>query len=185
MSCAATVDVARFVVLLRAVNVGGRTLSMAALRDACEASGCTDVQTYIQSGNAVLTASTRSASTVERDVHDAIAAETGMDVAVLARTAGEMQKIVTSNPFARREVELRRLHVIFLARKPETPAGDTIDAAKHAPDRFRIAGREVYLDLPNGLGTSKLVPAVVRAVRVPATTRNWNTVTKLADLVSR
>jgi len=184
MSCATTVDVGRFVVLLRAVNVGGRTLSMTALRDACEASGCTDVQTYIQSGNAVLAASTRSASTVERDVHDAIAAETGMDVAVLARTAGEMQKIVASNPFARRGIEPRRLHVIFLARKPKA-AGSAIDTAKHAPDRFRIAAREVYLDLPNGLGTSKLVPAVVRAVGVPATTRNWNTVTKLADLVSR
>jgi uncharacterized protein (DUF1697 family) len=185
MSCAATVDVTRFVVLLRAVNVGGRTLSMAALRDACETSGCTDVQTYIQSGNAVLTASTRSASTVERDVHDAIAAETGMDVTVLVRTTGEMQKIVASNPFVGPGVEARRLHVIFLARQPKASAESAVDAAKHAPERFRIAGREVYLDLPSGHGTSKLVPAVVRAVGVPATTRNWNTVTKLADLVSR
>jgi len=185
MSCGATVDVARFVVLLRAVNVGGRTLSMTALRDACEASGCTDVQTYIQSGNVVLTASTRSTSTVERAVHDAIAAETGMDVDVLARTAGEMQTIVANNPFARRGIELPRLHVVFLARKPKATPGSAIDAAKHAPDRFRVVGREVYLDLPNGLGTSKLVPAVVRAVGVRATTRNWNTVTKLADLVSR
>ncbi|MCA1750154.1 MAG: DUF1697 domain-containing protein, partial [Sphingomonadales bacterium] len=39
------------VVLMRAVNVGGRTLPMAELRALCEKLGFGNPQTYIQSGN--------------------------------------------------------------------------------------------------------------------------------------
>ena len=46
----------RYVALLRAINVGGTgKLSMALLREICTDCGCTDVATYIQSGNVVLT----------------------------------------------------------------------------------------------------------------------------------
>lgn len=47
------------VVLLRGVNVGGKNkLPMALLRETCESLGCTDVSTYIQSGNVVLRSTT-------------------------------------------------------------------------------------------------------------------------------
>ncbi|MBA3266271.1 MAG: DUF1697 domain-containing protein, partial [Nocardioidaceae bacterium] len=43
------------VVLLRGINVGGRhKLPMPLLRETCESLGCTDVTTYIQSGNVVV-----------------------------------------------------------------------------------------------------------------------------------
>ena len=45
----------RVVALLRGINVGGHRLSMADLRRHLEDLGCTDVATYIQSGNVVLT----------------------------------------------------------------------------------------------------------------------------------
>jgi uncharacterized protein (DUF1697 family) len=51
------------------------------------------------------------------------------------------------------------------------------------PDEFRIAGREVYLLCPNGYGKTKLNNTLwERKLKVGATTRNWNTVTKLLEL---
>ena len=65
------------------------------------------------------------------------------------------------------------------------PFARTIDAAKYAPDEFTVAGREVYVCCPNGYGRTKLNnPFFERAIGTVATTRNWNTVTKLAAMVA-
>src|SRR6202035_1973185 len=42
-----------YVAMLRGVNVGGNSLKMEWLRQACEALGLQDVRTYVQSGNIV------------------------------------------------------------------------------------------------------------------------------------
>ena len=56
-----------WVALLRAINLGARNkVPMAELRAAFEAAGCTDVQTYIQSGNVVFRAPSRSATALRR-----------------------------------------------------------------------------------------------------------------------
>ena len=50
-------------------------------------------------------------------------------------------------------------------------------------DELRVIGREIYLCLPDGYGRSKLSNAYFeKRLGVPATSRNWNTVTKLAEL---
>ncbi len=65
----------------------------------------------------------------------------------------------------------------------DTSALDALDQGAFAPDRFQLAGRELYLWCPNGIGRSKLADAVGRArLGVTATARNWNTVTKLLAL---
>jgi uncharacterized protein (DUF1697 family) len=48
---------ARWIALLRGINVGGHNkIPMAELRECCEAIGCRAVQSYIQSGNLVFSA---------------------------------------------------------------------------------------------------------------------------------
>jgi uncharacterized protein (DUF1697 family) len=46
-----------FVAMLRGVNVGGNSLKMDWLREACEGIGLGNVRTYVQSGNIVLPSS--------------------------------------------------------------------------------------------------------------------------------
>ena len=54
-----------------------------------------------------------------------------------------------------------------------------------APDEFRLVGREIYLHFPGGYGRSKLSNAYFeKQLGVVATTRNWKTVTALAELVA-
>lgn len=151
----------RFVALLRGINVGGhRIIKMAALREIFTGAGATDVATYIQSGNVVFSHARPSAARFEA----AITAATGFAVPVILRTAAEI--VAIAHPFD----DDAHVHVMFAAA-PQVP---TIVAA--APEAYVVRGRDIYLYLPAGLGTSKLAPALGK---LPVTARNWRTVQQL------
>jgi len=178
-------DVVREIVLLRGVNVGGRTLSMAALRDALTAAGCREVVTYIQSGNVVLTPPRRRPSDVvgwfERIVTDLA----GYDVPVVVRTGAELERVVRSNPYP--DAAGKQLHVVFFGNAVRSAVMKGLDLASFAPEHCTLVGRDLYLFLPDGMGRAKLPVALEKAGRnatPPAigTARNWNTVRKLVDL---
>jgi uncharacterized protein (DUF1697 family) len=60
-----------------------------------------------------------------------------------------------------------------------------IDAARTGAEDFAVAGREVYLYLPDGYGRTKLTNDLFeRKLGVTATTRNWRTVNALADAMA-
>jgi len=177
-----------YVSLLRAVNVGGRKVPMAELRALFEELGHDDVVTYVQSGNVVSRVTTRSAAAVERSVSMAIGAAFGFEVDVLVRTPKQMQAVLDGNPFSGGSAPPapKTLHVTFLATTPAAARVHELDGSAFAPDEFRVDGRTVYLSCPNGYGTTKITNAwFERKLQVPATTRNWNTVTTLLELSRR
>jgi len=166
------------VALLRGINVGGRSvLKMADLRAVAEGCGFDDVRTYVQSGNLVFRAA-GSAAEASTALRESLQAETGRDIAVAIRTAAQMAAVVERCPFE----DTASVHVTFLvdgvrATKP------TVDGDAFAPERYEVRGREVYLYLPSGIGRSPLAQALTKAGRAAdGTTRNWRTVTALAEL---
>jgi uncharacterized protein (DUF1697 family) len=174
---------ATYVVMLRAVNVGrGRAVPMAPLRDAITGAGHADVRTYVQSGNVVLR-SRASPAGVARSVHDIVAADFGLDVAVVVRTAAEMADVAAHNPFVRADADPgRQLHVAFLADRPAAAAVAAVDPHRAAPEELRVRNREVYLWCPDGMGRSKVMVGVERGLGTPATVRNWRTVLELTRM---
>jgi uncharacterized protein (DUF1697 family) len=61
-----------------------------------------------------------------------------------------------------------------------------LDPERSPGDEFAVVGREVYLHTPNGYGVSKLSNAYFeKKLGVAGTSRNWNTVTALAELARR
>jgi uncharacterized protein (DUF1697 family) len=171
--------VATYVALLRGINIGKRQLPMAALRSACEDAGCTEVQTYVQSGNVVLRDTARSALAVQRRLAQQISDAAGFDVLVVVRTAKEMAAVVAGNPYP--HAAGKQLHVAFLDEKPGKAQLTPLDAAATNGEGYTVAARDIYLHLPNGMGQSKLGAAMSKLSLV-ATVRNWNTVTTLADM---
>src|SRR5439155_26258659 len=106
--------VARHVVLLRGINIGSRRrVSMPDLRDLLTAAGFEDVQTYVQSGNVVLS-SRMSPQRVARECERHIADGFGLDIAVVVRARDELAGVVTRNPLGRLAVDPRRYQVTFL-----------------------------------------------------------------------
>lgn len=170
----------RWVGLLRAVNVGGRALPMAALRQAAADAGCTEVTTLLASGNVVFTATGGQAS-VRGALEQAIEAGSGLRVEVLLRTKPSLQKLLAANPFP--EGNPSRVLVGFLDGPAPAGLAARLDELANA-EQVRVAGSEVWLHFPDGVGRSKLfekLPGVLRPRIV--TTRNVNTVTKLVDLL--
>ena len=169
-----------YVALLRGINVGGaRKVAMADLRDLFSRLGHADVQTYVQSGNVVFgTARTPVASAIER----AIAHDLGQEVTVLLRSSVEMAAIVAGNPFADR-ADPKSLHATLLVRAPERDRVAEVAARDFGDEELQVEGTTVYLHLPHGYGRTRLNNAFFeRRLAVPATTRNWRTVTTLVDM---
>jgi uncharacterized protein (DUF1697 family) len=173
-----------YVSLLRAVNVGsGRAAPMATVREVFESLGHRDVVTYVQSGNVVSTSSARRAATVAADAGAALRDQLGLDTVVIVRTAAELRAVVEGWPFPADPAASRAAHVTFLAERPSVGLPEL---AAYAPDEALLARREVYLRLPDGMGRTKLNNAFFeRRLGVPATTRNWRTVTELVRLSAR
>lgn len=174
------------VALLRGINLAGRTrVSMADLRRLVTELGHADVRTHLQSGNVVFTNSGGSPSRVARDIEQRIAEELDLSVDVLLRTADDMAAVVAANPFRKEVDDISTLHVTFLAQPPDRKAVRAFQAPDGDPARYAIVDREVYLHTPQGYGRSKLSNAYVeRKLEVRATTRNWNTVSKLHQLTA-
>jgi uncharacterized protein (DUF1697 family) len=174
-----------YVALLRGINLGARNkVSMSDLRALLEALGAEDVSTYVQSGNVVFRSTERPA-TLERSIERRIRKDLGLSVTVLVRRRSQLARVVSANPFATQRADPKTLHVTFLAEKPEAACVRALDPTHGAPDEFRVVGQNVYLRCPNGYGRSKLTNAFFeKQLGVAATTRNWKTVTTLAELAS-
>ena len=167
------------VALLRAVNVGGRSLPMAELRTIVEGCGHGDVRTYIQSGNVVFTTAKRNGEQVARGIERAILDASGLATDVTVRTGAELADVLDHDPFAGEDPAFR--HVIFRIGTGPAPR-PAIDEEAFLPEAVRPYGRELILHLPDGMGRSKLAVALSRRGGERGTARNWRTVGKLAEL---
>src|SRR6478752_2910255 len=118
---------ARYVALLRGINVGGNNLiRMADLRACLDADGFDDVRTYIQSGNVLFTASGSSATITTR-LERTLSAGFGYEATVALRSARQFRAIVDAAPEGFGVDRQRyRSDVIFLM-PPLTPAPATAD----------------------------------------------------------
>ena len=173
----------RLVVLLRGINVGGRKkISMADLRALLAERGYADVQTYLQSGNAVVS-SDRPPADVERDVSSAIASALGHEVDVVVRTAEQISAVVAEDPFADVRNDHRFHQAVFLAGEPDAQALAELEATDFAPERLVVRPGVLHAWCPDGVNDSPLIKALGR-VRTSATARDWRTVEKLAEMAA-
>jgi uncharacterized protein (DUF1697 family) len=171
-----------YVALIRGINVGGnQMLPMKDLVKLMEKNACTDVRTYIQSGNVVF-CSTSDAASVAKRLSSAIEKGHGFEPRVLVLTAAELAKAAAANPFPEAEQDPKTVHLFFLAARPTKADLKGMDALKTRTERYALKGTVFYLHTPDGFGTSKLAARVEKLLGVEATARNWRTVGKLLEL---
>lgn len=142
---------------------------MAQLRAALTAAGYEDVQTLIASGNVVLGAPRKPSPAA---LEQLIADEFGVATTVIVRSSAQIRRLARAKPFP------RDAHVAFLARPPRSTA------SLEGLDPFEVVGPDIVVHTPNGYAAVQLSGAVIeKALGIPATVRNWNTVEKLAVLM--
>ena len=195
------------VALLRGINVGGKNmLPMGALVEIFEGAGCTEVRTYINSGNVVFAAGAEVVKRVARVVEGEIEKRFGFRAPVVVRTAEEMARVgerhllagesANAKGKAQRDkqggegagLEARgdkSLYVAFLAEEPGAERVGKLDPKRSPGDEFVVRGREVYLRLGNGAGETKLTAAyfdsVLGTVSTFGTGGRWGELVGMCD----
>ena len=175
-----------YVALLRGINVGGKhTLPMKDLAQIAGDCKCSEVRTYIQSGNVVFAASPAASRNLPRLIDQKIEERFGFSAPVILRTREELARVVRGNPFLKAGLPERALHVYFLADLPSASAVKSLDANRSIPDEFRVVGREIYLHVPNGMGRTKLTSTYFDSkLSTICTARNWATINTLLQMMS-
>ncbi len=175
-----------YVALLRGINVGGKNmLPMKMLAAMFGDAGCTEVRTYIQSGNVVFRALPSVVEGLPDRIASEIEAQLGLRVPVVMRSAEEMASVLVRSPFLGEGASLegKSLYVFFLADLPDASAVAKLDPDRSPPDRYVVNGREIYAHLLNG-ARSKLTNAYFDSkLKTVSTARNWNTVVKLSEMM--
>jgi uncharacterized protein (DUF1697 family) len=170
--------------LLRAVNLGPHNqIAMSDLRALLTDAGVRQVQTLLQSGNAVFRADAAPA-TLESRFADAAAKQLGLTTDFFVRTAAEWRSILAANPFTQAaSADPAHLLLMCLKRPPSREAVAALRAAIKGRELIEVKGREAYLVYPDGIGRSRLTTALIeQQLATRGTARNWNTVRKLAAL---
>ena len=174
----------KFVVLLRGVNVGkGNRVPMADFRSLLAEAGFDGVATLLNSGNAVFSASGRSASSHARQIGTRLRESLSVDVPVIVKPASEFVAAVKECPF-----DLAAdLHSRFLVAFGQDGAAlQTLLALAPlvgAEERFHIGAHAAYLCCAPGLLESRAGSALLGKLGRQVTSRNWATVLKLRALL--
>jgi uncharacterized protein (DUF1697 family) len=170
--------------LLRAVNVGGRTVPMAELRALCAELGWEDVATYVQSGNIVFS-STAKPPELETEIEAALAERFAFDVPAIVRTSAQWASHAAATPFPDASFESASRLLLYVSKRPPVAGAEAAIQARAADgERVRRAGNALWIHYPAGSGRSKLTPSLIdKAIGSPATGRNLRTVLRLKEML--
>ncbi len=169
----------RYVALWRGINVGkAKRLTMADLKALLGDMGATDVTTVLNSGNAVFDSKKKLAAD---KVRAAVAAQLGVDAAVILKTAAEWAAIAAEQPVAEAD-DPSRLMVAIPAQAGALQA--VADIVADSGERFVVTAHAAYLWCGNGILESKAAVALLKKLGEAGTTRNWATVQKLNALAN-
>lgn len=177
----------KYVVLLRGVNVGGsHCVPKAEFQAALEDMGFTDVQIYLNSGNAVITSDYPPA---EGDVRANLEACFGFTIPTLVLPASQIQKIAAAIPTSwtndppRKDKSGQKSDVLFLFDDINTPEILRKIGHKSGIETMRYLEGAIITNISRkNQAKGSLKKLTGNKLYGSMTIRNINTVRKLAEL---
>jgi len=152
-----------FIALFRGINVGGHhSLPMRELVVILENMGLENIRTYIQSGNVIFQSKVNHDTGFSTKISSSVEAIKGFEPGVLLLSPEEFQTAIDKCPFSTDVGKL--LHFFFLGEIPEGPDLESLEALKSETEEFQLINKVFYLYAPDGIGRSKLVTKVEKAM---------------------
>ncbi len=172
----------RYIAFLRAINVGGHTVTMARLKQIFEAMGFSDVDTFIASGNVIFSTRTKDAAALKKKIEAQLEKVLGYEVTTFLRSDAEVARIAAGKPFAAAKVKASKtLLVGFMDAPFSSDTAKSWLALKSDADDFYADGREAYWLCKDGQGQSKYFNvSFEKMLKTRLTFRSMNTVVRLA-----
>lgn len=176
----------QWIALLRAANTGGpTTLRNADLKRVFDSAGFSDVRTYGQSGNVVLTASISSRDELTRVVEERLRAHLGRPIDVFVLSPAELRHIEADNPFGPAERGCNRAsHVMVLASQPDETHRDALMASQGNDYCFAVRDRALYFTYPRESERHRRTVDFEKLLGVRGTARSSRVMAKLVELTS-
>ncbi len=173
----------KYIAFLRAINVGGHTVKMDALRQLFESLGFANVETFIASGNVIFETKAGNANALEMKIEACLKESLGYEVATFIRTDAELAEIAKYQPFPQSQLDVAAaLNIGFLADPLDDAAVQKLMPLRTDIDDFHVHGREIYWLCKKKQSESKISNVVIeKALGVKSTLRGVNTVKKLAE----
>jgi len=167
---------------LRAINVGGHTVTMARLREVFESLGFFKVETFIASGNVVFEADETKTKALETRIEKGLRDALGYEVVTFIRTPSEVAAIAAYAPFpAEAMAQAKGVNVAFLRDEISAETTQKLMGLKTEFDDFLAHGREVYWLCRTRQSDSKISNVLLeKSLGLRMTIRGENTVKKMA-----
>ncbi len=167
------------VALLRGINVGGKNrIAMEVLRECFAQAGCSDVKSYIQSGNLTFHVHPNEVESLPKRVAIAMEKAVGFSVPVIVRSLTELVATIDAMPFDCSDTSAS-FQILFLSSVPST----SLDATRSPDDQFALIGDALYVRYGVGIGRSKLTNAYIdKTLQTTSTARNLKTLRALTGL---
>lgn len=167
------------VAFLRAINVGGRRVTMERLRAAFEGLRFDEVSTFIASGNVVFRA-TGASPQLEPRIEDTLSRALGFEVVTFVRSASQIRRIVGGQPFGPRAADV--VHVGFLKKAVTGSVRSALSSLSNDTDEVEARGKQLYWLARGGMGRATISGAALeKTLGQPTTLRSLKMLRRLDE----
>ncbi|WP_182524267.1 DUF1697 domain-containing protein [Nocardioides dongkuii] len=170
---------ATWIGFLRAINLGAkRKFPKAAIVEAVQDAGFTDVATHINTGNVRFDTSMRSRARIEAALEESFLATAGFEVPTICFTQAELREIAER---AESFGHGGRHYVSLLKGEPSADAVRLLEERSTAEEVAKVSGRAVHLLLGENYHEARLTNATVEKALGVSTNRNLTVISTLAQ----
>lgn len=173
---------ARYVALLRGINVGGHRVKMDRLKELFEELNLDDVSTFIASGNVIFSTDSKNERALTGRIEQHLLERLGYEVATFLRSPAQLEAISLFEPPTAVVTEIPvAVYVMLLRDGVPDELRTTLVGLESATDSFRFIGSEVYWCIQGKISESPLFAREMdRALKgIVTTSRTLNTIHRL------
>ncbi len=163
---------------------GHKVIKMDDLRQCFESMRFKNVRTYIQSGNVIFESMESNTVKLCKTIEKGLTKSFGHEISVFIRTHGELQTIARQNPFKKITTHAKsKMFVTFVSEEVKPKPNVPLYSTRKDVEIIAVKRKDLF-SLSHEVNGRFGFPNLFREKEfgVAATTRNWNTITKLAAL---
>jgi uncharacterized protein (DUF1697 family) len=174
------------VALLRAINVTGRFVKMAALVEHFKSLGYPGASSFINTGNIVLRLPSQPTAAIEAQIQQRLEPLLGFRSEVFLRTNSQLQQVLALAGDLRRDVSpAGEVNVCFLQAPLSEEQKAAVLAARSDIDQFYFSPKHVVWVCQVSQSQSKFSNATLeRIIKARATLRRQSTLTELVSVLN-
>jgi uncharacterized protein (DUF1697 family) len=176
--------VPRYVALFRGINVSNaKRIAMADLRKVLESIGYEDVETLLNSGNAVFTAKSEPEAKQAQRIRETVLKKLKVDALVVVKSAPDVAAVVAGNKLAKVATNPSLLLVAMTNDPKGWKVLEAIASARETAGAVHLGKHALYAWCPEGTLKSKAGVALLTKLVDSGTTRNWATLEKIHEML--